>query len=44
MSPPSFAAATAVRTIDANTYEVDLHDDWCIGSGTLCPLSLYPPH
>jgi hypothetical protein len=30
--PPPFAAATAVRALDANTYEVTLDDDWCIGS------------
>lgn len=29
----SFKDATAVRVIDAHTYEVELQDDWCIGTG-----------
>lgn len=28
-----FADATAVKTIDSHTYEVELQDDWCIGAG-----------
>jgi hypothetical protein len=29
----SFEDATAVKAIDSHTYEVDLQDDWCIGTG-----------
>lgn len=32
--PSSWEAATAVRKLDAATYECTLQDDWCIGSGT----------
>jgi len=28
----SFQNATAVKAIDSHTYEVNLHDDWCIGT------------
>jgi hypothetical protein len=30
----SFADATAVKVLDSHTYEVNLEDDWCIGTGT----------
>lgn len=33
----SFEKATAVRAIDSHTYEVELQDDWCIGTGTRVP-------
>lgn len=29
----SFADATAVKVLDSHTYEVNLEDDWCIGTG-----------
>jgi hypothetical protein len=30
----SFADATAVKVLDSHIYEVNLEDDWCIGTGT----------
>jgi hypothetical protein len=30
----SFANATAVKVVNSHTYEVNLEDDWCIGTGT----------
>ena len=30
-----FAKATEVKVIDSHTYEVNLEDDWCIGTGEL---------
>jgi len=30
-----FAKATEVKIIDSHTYEVNLEDDWCIGTGKL---------
>lgn len=30
----SFADATAVKVLNSHTYEVNLEDDWCIGTGT----------
>lgn len=30
----AFRDATAVRPLTADTYAIDLSDDWCIGSGT----------
>jgi hypothetical protein len=39
-----FKEATAVTVIDSHTYEVDLQDDWCIGSGkTRYPVSRQAP-
>lgn len=29
----SFADATAVKALDSHTYEVNLDNDWCIGTG-----------
>lgn len=29
----TFEKATEVRQVDSHTYEVNLEDDWCIGSG-----------
>jgi hypothetical protein len=28
-----FAKATKVKVIDSHTYEVNLENDWCIGTG-----------
>ena len=30
-----FVEATAVKVIDSHTYEVNLQDDWCVGSGNI---------
>lgn len=31
----TFEKATEVRRVDSHTYEVNLEDDWCIGTGEL---------
>lgn len=31
----TFEKATEVRSIGSHTYEVNLEDDWCIGTGKL---------
>lgn len=28
-----FTKATEVKVIDSHTYEINLEDDWCIGTG-----------
>jgi len=35
-----FAEATAVKASSSHVYEAYFPDDWCIGSGMLCSLSI----
>lgn len=37
----SFADATTVRVLDSHAYEVNLEDDWCIGTGISIADSIY---
>lgn len=31
----TFKTATQVKAVDSHTYQVELQNDWCIGSGKL---------
>ncbi|KAF2266285.1 hypothetical protein CC78DRAFT_152989 [Lojkania enalia] len=41
--PTSWAKATAIEQLDAQTYSANLSDDWCIGSGKRPPFLLLTP-